>query len=377
MTSRWQFRYVLAIVLASVVAYSVARHKRDFWDFEVYRTAGIRAVHAEQLYRADDGHYQFKYWPAFAFVASPFGLIPNEAGKMVWFGLAVACLVFVLQRSLDLLPDRRQSARILVGFTLLITTKFVVKELVNGQTNLLMLALALSAFAAGQRNRPWLAGLYIGLATIAKPYALILAPWVAVSFGASALVSVGLAVIAALVLPALEYGWHGNLLLLRDWYATVTSTTAPNLMFAENISYGTTWAKWIGIGTNASILTAISSVAILAVAVWIWWKRTPVRVPGYLELGVLLMMVPLISPQGWDYVLIIALPAYMCLLDRLGTLSTAWRLATLVGIFLTSFTVFDVVGRNLYIWMMAASVVSVGATMLIACLAHLRARAIA
>ena len=377
MLPRWRLWHVLVILATAITIYVGARQRRDFWDFEVYRTAGIRAVHAESLYRADDGHYQFKYWPAFAFASAPFGWIPDEAAKVVWFGLSVACLVFVMRRSLLLLPDRRRSATVLIGFTLLLTAKFIIKELVNGQTNLIMAALALGALAAGQRQRPGLAGLYVALATIAKPYALILAPWVAVAFGGSALISVGAALAAALVLPALVYGWQGNLAQLQEWYATVTSTTAPNLLLPENISYGTMWAKWIGPGSTAGLLALISSVALLAVAVWVWRRRQPVRSPGYLELSLLLLMVPLISPQGWDYVLLIGLPAYMCLVDRLGTLSVPWRGVAITGILLTSFTVFDLMGRRLYIASMAVSIVSIGATLLIATLAHLRARALA
>jgi hypothetical protein len=377
MRSRKRLLTLLLIVVLAAAGYALARSRRDFWDFEVYRTAGIRAIHAEQLYRADDGHYQFKYWPVFAFAVAPFGFLPNEFSKMVWYALSIACLAFVIRRALLLLPDRRGSTGALVGWTLLITAKFIVKELVNGQTNLLMAAFALCALAAGQRGRPWLAGLFIGLAVIAKPYALILAPWAAVTLGVGALLSTGLAIAAALVLPALVYGWAGNLRLLGDWYATVTATTAPNLLLPENISFGSMWAKWLGTGETATHL-ALASVAItLGAAAWVWWRRGAVRLPGYLELGLLLMIVPLISPQGWDYVLIISLPAYMCLVDRLGQMTRVWQALTVAGVLLTSFTVFDLVGRSVYIWMMAVSIVSVGAIVLIACLVHLRARALA
>ena len=55
-------------------------------DFEVYRTAAARALDAEPLYRADDGHYQFKYLPAFALAMAPFAWIcirkrPRRSGS--------------------------------------------------------------------------------------------------------------------------------------------------------------------------------------------------------------------------------------------------------------------------------------------------------
>ena len=59
----------LLIVLA-LTAYN-ARISREMVDFEVYRTAGRRAVAAEPLYREGDGHYAFKYLPAFAVAMAP------------------------------------------------------------------------------------------------------------------------------------------------------------------------------------------------------------------------------------------------------------------------------------------------------------------
>lgn len=44
---------------------------------------------------------------------------------------------------------------------------------------------------------------------------------------------------------------------------------------------------------------------------------------------------------------------------------------------MTSFTIFDLVGRRVYADLMAVSVVSVGAVLLMTSLAHLRGRALA
>ena len=74
---------VLAIV--SLVAVFTTRVSRKMPDFEVYRTAGARALAAEPLYRADDGHFQFKYLPAFAIFAAPLAMVPlaGREGRLV------------------------------------------------------------------------------------------------------------------------------------------------------------------------------------------------------------------------------------------------------------------------------------------------------
>jgi hypothetical protein len=90
-----------------------------------------------------------------------------------------------------------------------------------------------------------------------------------------------------------------------------------------------------------------------------------------------MLLVPLISPQGWDYVLLLATPAVICLVDRFRDLTVPWRITAALALGLMSFTIFDLLGRTLYARLMAINIVSVCALVLIVCLVHLRARAVA
>jgi hypothetical protein len=193
----------------------------------------------------------------------------------------------------------------------------------------------------------------------------------------AALAAAGGVVVAALLLPAAVYGWQPNLDLLAGWYRTVTDTTAPNLFDPENISFATMWAKWIGPGRAAAVLAAVSSALSLAAAAAVIAAGRRVREPKYLELGFLALLIPLLSPQGWDYVLLLALPAFVCLLDRFGDMARGWRLGVLFGLAATSFTIFDLLGRSLYTRLMSISVVTVGAAVLLTSLAHVRRRGLA
>ena len=47
--------------------------------------------------------------------------------------------------------------------------------------------------------------------------------------------------------------------------------------------------------------------------------------PEYLECALLMLLIPLVSPQGWDYVLLLATPAVVCLVDRWREFPTIWR----------------------------------------------------
>jgi hypothetical protein len=90
-----------------------------------------------------------------------------------------------------------------------------------------------------------------------------------------------------------------------------------------------------------------------------------------------MLLVPLLSPQGWDYVFLLATPAAVCLVDRFSELRPTWRLVAIAGIALMSFTIYDLLGRALYTRLMALSVVSVGALILVVTLVQVRRQRLA
>ena len=81
-------------------------------DFDVYWKIAARAASdAEPLYRTDDGHFQFKYLPAFAVLAIPVGLLPLATAKLLWFATSSASLIVLLRLAVRLPPEQRRPAR--------------------------------------------------------------------------------------------------------------------------------------------------------------------------------------------------------------------------------------------------------------------------
>lgn len=370
------FFWPLVIIGLAVLAYDI-RIQREMADFEVYRRAAARAHEAQELYRPDDGHYQYKYLPAFAVVSGPLAFLADEDAKVIWFALSVGLLATLVRWSVRGLPERRRSERVLTWLIVLFLAKFYLRELTLGQANTLLGVLLVGALLAEQVDARRTAGSLVAIGIFVKPYAVILMPWLWLVAGATGVLAALGVLVVGLMLPALPYGWQGNLDLLAGWYRTVTETSAPNLLVPENISMATMWAKWLGPGATATTLATITGAALVASAVLVAIKRRPVHDPGYLEFGLWMLLVPLLSPQGWDYLVILAVPAWLCVLDRWGDVSRAWQAVAVVAIALMSFTIFDLLGRSLYAQMMALSVVSVGALGLVACLVHLRWRALA
>jgi len=366
----------LVFLLIVVGLYGLLRLKRtELVDFAVPTRTAVRFLAHEPLYRPEDGHYQYKYFPAFALAMVPFTWMPKEVAEFTWFTLTVAMTWALLHLSIATLPDRRMSARALLWLTLLLNGKFLVKELTLGQFNLPLALLLMGAVIAAQQRRAMTAGCLVAAGVFVKPYPLVLAPWLAWRLGWRSLVAFGLVLAGGLALPAAWYGWHGNLTLLHEWYRTVTETTGPNLMLPETISFASMWGKWIGPGRTAEAFTLATSVAAVAAGMVVMFQGRRVPEPNYLDVAYFSLLMPLLSPQGWDYVLLIAMPAYTCLVDRWREFTPGWRAAALTGFVFTSFTIFDLLHRWLYTRLMHVGAVSVGAVLMAICLIHLRSRA--
>jgi hypothetical protein len=89
-----------------------------------------------------------------------------------------------------------------------------------------------------------------------------------------------------------------------------------------------------------------------------------------------MLLVPLLSPQGWDYLLLLGTPAVVCLLDRWSEVTQRWQVATGLSLGLMGLTIFDLMGRTLYTQFMALSIVSLAAMGTAVALTHLRWRAL-
>jgi hypothetical protein len=374
MTRRLTMLAILAV--ASLAMYAAVRAHRDLTDFEVYRTAATRAAAAEPLYRAGDGHYQFKYLPAFAVAARPLTWMRPEPAKLVWFALSFGMVLVFVRTLVVALPERRIPAVALGALTGLVTAKFFVRELALGQTNALLGLLLLPA-VVGASRRPRLAGVLVGAAVFVKPYAILFLPWLAITQPIGAIVAAGGTLAAGLLLPATVYGWSGNLGLLRDWYHTVQDTTAPNLVHPDNVSLASMWAKWLGAGAPASALAVASGVALIAVICGVVLLRRRARRAGYLEGGLLMLAMPLLSPQGWDYMLLLGTPAVVAAIDRWRELPIAWRVVgvAIAIVFATPLRLF--VPVESYNAAMSSGATSVAAVLLVAVGAYLRGRSLA
>ncbi len=346
-------------------------------DFEVYWKAGSRAAAAEPLYRPDDGHFQFKYLPAFAVLAIPVGVMPLATAEALWFATSVALLVVLIRLSVRLPLEKRVKTGFLVGVIIIALGKFYVHELVLGQVNILfavVIAIALLAIKAGREG---LAGALVVLGVVIKPYAVLLLPWIVGRARMASIMSAGAAAAATLLLPALVYGFSGAAALHREWWRTVTETTAPQMTVLDNVSLAAMFFRWAGPGALSARLALVTGIVLLLVAAIVFLARRGVRFPEGLEGGLLLTLMPLLSPQGWDYVFLIATPAVVYVVNYSDGLPRWLRIVTAVALVAIGLSLFDVMGRRAYSMFMRMSGISLCFFVVIGALATLRFRKVA
>jgi hypothetical protein len=215
------------------------------------------------------------------------------------------------------------------------------------------------------------------LAIVIKPYAAIFLPWLVARRKIASIAAAAITALAALLLPASLYGIRGNTALLEAWWRTVSGSTAPNLLSPDNVSLAAMYAKWLGPGSTASSLAVVTAAALLALAALVILRRRGLPFPEAIEAALLLTLMPLLSPQGWDYVFLVSAPAIMMLVNYEDRLPMALRIFTGLAIVVIAFSIYDVLGRTAYRTFMELSIVSVCYLVVIAALAAVRLRRIA
>lgn len=363
---------LLTLLTCLAAAAFTLRIRHEMVDFEVYRTAGARAVAGEPLYRAADEHFQFKYFAASAFMFAPFAALPETAAKALWFALSMVLLVALVTTSLRRLPDRIVTAPLITMATLFTLGKFYAHELTLGQANLLFGAVAMVAVAQLQMGRDTGAGITFGAASVVKPYGLVFLPYLLATRRYGAAAACAAVLLLAISAPAVVYGIAGNLELLEAWWSTVTSSSAANLTNQDNVSIAAMYAKWLGGSAAAYAATAATSLVLLGLCVAAIAMRRRAARPEYLEVALLLIATVLLSPQGWDYVLLLSTPAVMLIVNALPRLSRVLQCVAVTCLALIGLTIYDLMGRAAYARFMELSIVTIAYGVLAGLIVYLR-----
>ena len=240
--------------------------------------------------------------------------------------------------------------------------------------NTLILLLNIVAIRALVRTPPAQAsaGIAAGLATAIKPYAALTVAYLLVKRQWRAF---GLA-IATLVLaqavPLLTYGVSGTLSELRLWRTTLSASTPVLLTNSDAISVLAFCTKWLGDPALASMvaLALLGVLALVFFAVILRGRNEPDA--AVLEGAMLLTLTPLVSPLGWDYNFLMALPAIMLLVGHRSAFPTAARVVLMANLAMIALVLYDTLGRQAYAAFMQYSITTLNFIIVVVALAYLR-----
>lgn len=379
MRSHWKTALCVILIIVVLLLLFLLRVKNDMIDFEVNYEAGKRLRLAETPYRFADGHYMFKYLPSSAFLYLPLSYLPLDLAKGIWYFITILCSLTLIRLSFLLLPSTTEKSKWLMVLSPFILIKYFLREIDLGQINTLVTLILL--FMIWYLDRPAkdeshtqaiYAGFLWGLAIALKPYALIFLPYLLLKgkwralWGGMCMLSI------ALLIPSLYYGIKGNFIVLGEWISTLSQSTPTLLTTWDNISIIAFFNKWTGHPDLSLFLAliALSALAFLVLLLIVLGKRTEKAI--VLECSVLLILIPLASPLGWDYNLLMSILGIMIIVHYFPYYSNLWRIVLVCDFLIIFFSVYDIIGKELYSSFMSLSITTLNFLLLIGYLAFLR-----
>ena len=210
-----------------------------------------------------------------------------------------------------------------------------------------------------------------------KTYGLIFLPYFLLKKKWRVL-AVGLAVLAAGFLgPIAFYGLPGNFEVHREWVSTLSRSTPHLFSSQDNVSLLALAVKYSG-NLHLSLLVWAGLAGVISLFFLAGLRRHdfPPRTT-VLECAVLMLLIPLLSPLGWDYTFLLAVLGLTLCFSRFFEFSPARRVVLAVNSCLIFLTIYDLLGRGLYARFMALSLPTYFFLVLLVLLFHLRWRRLA
>jgi hypothetical protein len=218
---RWRV-IAVAVGLAIVLAQWVRIAFDPSSDFANHWTFGLRFVRGAALY---EGGLDVPYPPFWAMAHAPLTLLPPAAAQLLIYPLGPAALVGVLwvlnRLTRDDLPVDDSRVFWIAAGTLVLASRFIVRDLADSGPNLLLVAVTWGGIYLWTCDRPWRGGALVGVAIALKATAAV---FVAYFVLRRAWRLAAAAAVTALILSVAPALWQGPELYgmhIRTWMGTV------------------------------------------------------------------------------------------------------------------------------------------------------------
>ena len=362
--------------------------KRHYCDFRVYHHAAQRFLAKQELYVQDSPAITpFKYSPFFAFAFSPLGLLPIHAAAGVFFAVNFLATIalFLFARKLTAkqgIPKRR--AFLIYLLTAVFMFRYVLLNWDSGQAVILMLCLVAMSLYFFSEGKDVPGAALLACAILIKYTPAIVIPYLVArrKFKAAAWTALFLA--ALLILPAVCVGFRQEMRYLFAWFPSIISTSLDQgsyfdfmnqsifsmvLRLAADSPYK---GNLLSLDFHSALMLAYAVSCVLYLLALVPKKGKDTRAIDY---ALLFVCIPLFNPNGW--VLSFVALVYPCFvlihhLFKVKFKDTFTLALLLMAAFIMVFWGRSLVGEDLQFVAEVSSFTTLGALLIMACLAKLK-----
>lgn len=350
LTARQRTGLFAVCVLYAAVVVPVGIHKGGDFVLEV-GLADRWVSGLDPLFPGRPGKGAF--WPPFTiFMLVPFALVARLSlvvSQALWAVLNVSLLTW----SAATLARTRGWQPVLLGIAAV--AKPLQGNFEHQNLMVVLLALVVAAITDLEAGREQRAGLWIGAAAAAKAFPALLIVYLAVRRRWRAALVATVATLGLTYVPLLRYGIGGAARQVGDWIALSRAGT-PDFRYQPI-------GGWVmGLGGSVALVWVAMLMCAAAVLAAVVRRPTGEEDVAY-EVGLVTLLAVLVSPVGWFYYSLLAIPVWAAALSLPppdpGWRTAAWRGALVVaGVLLSGMLTFDhiipepllVLKRFNYVW---------------------------
>jgi hypothetical protein len=153
---------------------------------------------------------------------------------------------------------------------------------------------------------------------------------------------------------------------------SLSRSTPALLGTQDNVSLIALFTKWTARPQLARTLYLLTVAMLALVFLFLMIRGRGIPRGIVLESALLLTLIPIVSPLGWDYTLLSSVPAVMLVLNNFDAFSRAAKALLILNLAVVGLSAYDLMGRALYAKFMALSIITVNFLVLAVFLAKLR-----
>jgi hypothetical protein len=164
------------------------------------------------------------------------------------------------------------------------------------------------------------------------------------------LVAAGIVVvILGLFSPMVFYGFKGNIIVLREWLASLSRSTSPLLGTFDNASLHSFFLNILPDQKADFALVFIICVSCLIglsfLGMMFLGKKRGLKKPEALEFAFLFILIPLLSPLGWYYNYLYSILAIILLLNYMEKFPAYLKYGLIINFIIIGASLKEILGK--------------------------------